>query len=221
MQRRLGLFVALFLFAAASTVAAQGGRVITGTVTDSTSGEPIPSVLIQVRGSTIEATTRSDGTYQLVNVSLAPVQLVFRIIGYKSLAVDVASGQNTVNAQLARDILRIEELVVSGRATAVSRQNLANSVATVSGAEIVEVPAQSIEHALQGKVAGADIQTNSGAPGGGAQIRLRGVTTINAGAVARGGTATKTGVRNRARTKSTATVTAVRPVRPPSRESPR
>ena len=72
--------------------------------------------------------------------------------------------------------------MVTGRGTGIERRNLPNAVATVSGEELSRVTAQSIEHALQGKVAGADIQTNSGAPGGGAQVRLRGVTTISASA---------------------------------------
>jgi outer membrane receptor protein involved in Fe transport len=59
-----------------------------------------------------------------------------------------------------------------------SRRNLANSVATVSGEEVSRVPATSIENALQGKVAGAQIQQNTGAPGGGNRIRLRGITSL-------------------------------------------
>src|SRR6267154_1062993 len=67
----------------------------------------------------------------------------------------------------------------TGQATTVDRRNLANAVATVSGEEVSRVSAQTVEQALQGKVVGASIQANSGAPGGGMQMRLRGVTSIN------------------------------------------
>ena len=79
---------------------------------------------------------------------------------------------------MARDPLKLEEIVVTGLATGMSRRNLANSVASVSADEVSKVPATSIENALQGKVAGAQIQQNTGAPGGGNRIRLRGITSL-------------------------------------------
>ena len=66
-------------------------------------------------------------------------------------------------------------IVVTGQATSVARRNLANAVATVSADQIDNAPsAESVEKFLQGKVAGAYIEQNSGAPGGGVQVRLRG-----------------------------------------------
>ena len=74
----------------------------------------------------------------------------------------------------------VDAVVVTGLATDISRRNLANAVAVVQGDAVRQVTSQSVEHALQGKVLGAYIQTNSGAPGGGAQVRMRGITSINA-----------------------------------------
>ena len=73
-----------------------------------------------------------------------------------------------------------EEIVVTGRASETKRKNVAVSVAKVKGEELSQVPAETVDLALQGKVAGANIQRNDGAPGGGAQVRLRGVSSINA-----------------------------------------
>jgi TonB-dependent SusC/RagA subfamily outer membrane receptor len=73
-----------------------------------------------------------------------------------------------------------EEIVITGRATSMDKKHLAHSVSKVSGNDMTLVSAQSFSEALQGKVAGANIQSNSGAPGGGIQIKLRGVSTINA-----------------------------------------
>lgn len=72
----------------------------------------------------------------------------------------------------------VEELVVTGRATGIAEQNQANSVARVTAEQLRDVPAPTISEALQGKIAGANIQSNSGAPGGGIQLQLRGISSI-------------------------------------------
>lgn len=104
----------------------------------------------------------------------------FRRLGFRGVVVPVQSTQTEVNASLVRDVLQLEEQVVTGEATTVARQNLANDVASVNADELNRAPAPTIEYALQGKIAGATISANSGAPGGGVQVQLRGVTTINA-----------------------------------------
>ena len=70
--------------------------------------------------------------------------------------------------------------MVTGQSTGIERQNLPNAVATVSASELTRAPTGTLESALQGKIPGALIQANSGAPGGGIQVNLRGVSTINA-----------------------------------------
>ncbi len=72
----------------------------------------------------------------------------------------------------------IEEIVVTGRATGIAPQNQANSVARVTAEQLDGVAAPTLSEALQGRVAGANIQSNSGAPGGGIQVQLRGVSSI-------------------------------------------
>ena len=69
--------------------------------------------------------------------------------------------------------------MVTGQSTGIERQNLPNAVATVSASELTRAPTGTLESALQGKIPGALIQANSGAPGGGIQVNLRGVSTIN------------------------------------------
>ena len=69
-------------------------------------------------------------------------------------------------------------MVVTGPASGISRRNLANSVASIDAEDLTRVPAISIEQAFQGKVAGAQIQQNTGAPGGGNRIRIRGISSI-------------------------------------------
>lgn len=155
-------------------------RAVTGRVVAEVSGEPLASVSVHVPGTGIGTLTNEDGTYRLSGVPAGSFTLRFEVIGYLTEDVDVAAGQSTVDAVLAVDYLRLEAVVVTGRATTVERQSAANAVATVTAGELSRVPAQTMGLALQGKIVGADIQPNSGAPGGGIQVNLRGVSTINA-----------------------------------------
>jgi TonB-linked SusC/RagA family outer membrane protein len=169
------VLVAFFLFA---TGAAAQQREVTGRVTTADGATAIPGATVTIAGTGVGALTDASGNFR-ITVPPGPVVLQVRSIGYSSRDVTVPANQNTVAIQLEVDVLRLDELVVTGRATAISRRNLANAVSKVSAEQVERVPAESIEKALQGKVAGAIIETNSGAPGGGVQVRLRGVTTIN------------------------------------------
>jgi TonB-linked SusC/RagA family outer membrane protein len=161
----------------ASTAALAQTRTITGKVVEVGSGAPIASAQIQVKGTTTGTLARDDGTFTIVAPAQA-VTLTVRRIGFPPQDVAVAANQESVTITMARDPLKLEEVVVTGLATGMSRRNLANSIASVDAAEVAKVPATSIENALQGKVAGAQIQQNTGAPGGGNRIRLRGITSL-------------------------------------------
>ena len=152
-------------------------RVLTGSVTDVTSGLPISGAAVAVSGTPLGTFTEADGTF---SVATAPgeVTLEVSMLGYQPTTVTVPSGTNNISVSLRMDVLNLDEIVVTGQATGVSRRNLANAVATVSARDLERVPSASVEQALRGKVAGANIQSNSGAPGGGMQLQLRGVSTI-------------------------------------------
>ncbi len=153
-------------------------RTVTGRVLSAETNAPVPGVIVTVAGTSAGAVSDAAGAFSLQGPAGAFV-VEARSIGYRTTAVQVAAGTNQVTILLPVDVLGLDELVVTGRATSIARRNLANAVATVGAAEMDRVPAETIEKALQGKVAGAVIETNSGAPGGGVQVRLRGVTTIN------------------------------------------
>jgi TonB-linked SusC/RagA family outer membrane protein len=177
LKRSLLPTLALFLFLGASDGLAQM-REVTGRVVAAT-GEPIAGAAVTVKGTTITALTSEDGNFR-IRVPVGEVTLVVAFLGYRTQEVTVAPGARVANVTMALDPLRLEELVVVGRATEISRRNLPNAVATVSAEEMERAPTESLEKALQGKVAGAQIESNSGAPGGGVQVRLRGASTINA-----------------------------------------
>ena len=155
-------------------------RQVSGTVTNAQTGQGIGEATIAVQGTRIVAQTGPDGRYS-VNAPDDTLTLVFRAIGFRSLTDTLPPGVSTADVSLEPDIFNLEEVVVTGQSTGIERQNLPNAVATVSGSELTRAPTGTLESALQGKIPGALIQANSGAPGGGIQVNLRGVSTINAG----------------------------------------
>jgi TonB-linked SusC/RagA family outer membrane protein len=174
------LFVAAVAFAVAPTLmlAQQPARTITGRVVAEGGSDPLAGATVQIVGSTAGAITADDGRYRIAAPEGA-LQLSVRRIGFKRRTVDVPADRNTVDVALERDALKLEELVITGQGTAVARQNLANDVASVDAEALTKVQTTSFEGALQGKVPGANIQMNSGAPGGGGQVQIRGITSIN------------------------------------------
>ena len=97
-------------------------------------------------------------------------------IGYKTK--EVAFGEGVMNIALEPDILRQDEVVVTGLVTSVKRRNAANAVAVVTGDDLVNAPTQTIDQALSGQFAGVNVRRNTGAPGGGVNVNLRGTSTL-------------------------------------------
>ena len=151
-------------------------RKVTGKVLDALTNDGLPLTRVIIQGTTKGTETELDGTFSL-DVPKGPVKLLFSSQDHKDREVTVGANRDTVTVSL--DASFVEEMVVVGRASEVARKNLANSVASVNSEELNRAPASTVDQALQGKVAGANIQSNSGAPGGGIQMKLRGVSTIN------------------------------------------
>jgi TonB-linked SusC/RagA family outer membrane protein len=170
-----GTFFSLCLLS--SLPAAAQVRQVTGKVTNAQTGQGLPEATVSVTGTAIVAQTGTDGNYVL-NAPDGDVTLVVRGIGFKRQQVTVPPSQRTADVALEPDVFKLEEIVITGQATGIERQNLPNAVATVSADELNRVTSQTVEGALQGKIPGALIQANSGAPGGGFQVNLRGVSTI-------------------------------------------
>jgi len=183
MRLKCGI-LAMVLLGLTAVPAFGQGRTITGRVRDSLTGAPIQGARIGLLGGTTAVSPNASGQFELPNLPAGDVTLSVRAVGYRRQEIRVPAGTSTVDVALARDVFKIEEIVVTGQATGVERRNLANAVATIGAEDLGVVPqvTQSLEQVLQGKVAGVDIQSNGGAPGGGLQVRLRGVTSVNADA---------------------------------------
>lgn len=152
----------------------QDAKIIKGTVIDE-SGNSIPGVTVSVKGTNIGTITDQNGNYSLDNVS-PEATLVFSFIGMITQQIVVGS-QTTINLTMAVDVVGIEEIVVTGYATQV-KASLTGSVASVLADELQKIPASNIAQRLQGRLAGVSI-INSHVPGAGAQVRIRGLGTIN------------------------------------------
>ncbi|MEX2583164.1 MAG: SusC/RagA family TonB-linked outer membrane protein [Gemmatimonadota bacterium] len=172
------LYTLLLLTLVAFPLGAQQ-REVQGVVRSGETGAPVMSASVSVVGTTLGTLTNASGGF---TVSVPDGATTIRVsqIGFQTQVVPIPAGAGAINVSLEQDVLNLDAVVVTGQATTVARRNLANAVSSVTGDALVPVSAQTVESALQGKIAGANIQSNSGAPGGGMQIDLRGVSSINA-----------------------------------------
>ena len=151
---------------------------ISGSVTEVSTGYPVAGANVIVQGTTNGTITDMDGKYTLSVPEGA--KLIVSFIGYINQEVNVVSGKSIYDIQLEDDVQSLNEVIISGLASSVKRSNLANSVESVKASDLTGIVEQStMDGALYGKLKGANITANSGAPGGGISIKLRGVTSIN------------------------------------------
>lgn len=139
---------------------------------------PLIGVSIIVQGSLLGTVTDFDGKFTLECPNQEAI-LEFSYIGYASLEQQFTASLGETIITMPDAVTQLDEVVITGLATSVKRSNLANSVARIGSAELTGVTSQpTMDAAMYGKFTGAEIKANSGAPGGGMSIRLRGVTSI-------------------------------------------
>jgi TonB-dependent starch-binding outer membrane protein SusC len=170
----LGFASALLLLS--STAYAQE-RTVSGKVSSAEDGSSLPGVNVVIKGTTAGTVTDADGNYKL-NVPLGGGSLVFSFIGLQS--IDIVIGERSVvDVSLALDVTQLSEVVVTGYGTTLKKE-FSGVTSTVNAADIAKLPILSASQALQGQAAGVFVTQNSGAPGGGISVRVRGQTSINA-----------------------------------------
>ena len=152
---------------------------ISGKVTTKSDGEGLPGAMISVKGTTIFTTAGENGNFRLKFAGKSEAVLEFSMSGFKTETRTVTQSSSGLDVALEASPLEImEEVVITGFATSVKRRNLANSVASISTEDIERAPAQTIDRAIGAKFPGVQVSQNSGAPGGGINIQLRGTSTI-------------------------------------------
>lgn len=158
-----------------SAVGAQAQtREITGKIVIEGSQQALVGAAISIAGVKSGTCTGLDGIFSVQVPRNEEVTLQISVPGWTGEAI-VPPSQNEVTLQLDRGVIQLDSILVTGR---LSNRNSASSIGRLSGEELTKVPAQTVEVAMQGKIAGATIRSNSGAPGGGMQINFRGLTSI-------------------------------------------
>lgn len=170
MKRILQIMLVMIMSWGAS---AQG--VVIGRVT-SQSGESIPGVNVLLKGTTDGTITDTNGNYRLTT---SDGVLVFSFIGFKTQEVAIG-GRSVVDVVMEEDVTTLEQVVVVGYGTQ-KKKDITSSVALVDESALKDRPMVSAAEALQGKAAGVQVVQNSGEPGTGLSIRVRGSTSIEAG----------------------------------------
>jgi TonB-linked SusC/RagA family outer membrane protein len=165
-----------FIFLLALVVCASGysQQRITGTVSDA-DGVPLPGANVVIKGTTNGTTADFDGNYAIDDVQ-SGATLVFSYIGYTTREIPV-NGQSIVNASLQEDLENLDEVIVVAYGTT-TKKDLTGAVGVVSGEDLAKFPTSTIDQALQGRTAGVQIVSNSGAPGASVAINIRGTGTF-------------------------------------------
>jgi TonB-linked SusC/RagA family outer membrane protein len=172
------LILGLFIFLAGNfhVYGVPQEKTVTGTVIDAITGEPLPEVHVLVEGTQIGVSTDLDGKFVLVKPSDGAI-ISFSFIGYKTERITY-SGQPVVDVKLFQSIEEISEVVVIGYGTQ-KKSDLTGSVSGVKAKDIVATNPVNIEQALQGRVPGLVMVSNSGDPGSEGSITIRGLGSIN------------------------------------------
>lgn len=147
---------------------------VSGTVTEASTGQPLPGVNVILKNTSIGTSTDFDGNFTLNNVPTNSV-LVISYLGFLTKEITVVNNQSLV-ILLEEDTQSLEEVVVIGYGTQ-RKKEITGAVSVVSSNTIENLKPTRIEQALQGQVAGVNIVSNSGSPGAPLTINIRGVST--------------------------------------------
>ncbi|WP_316825955.1 MULTISPECIES: TonB-dependent receptor [Pedobacter] len=148
---------------------------VKGKVSDQ-AGVGLPGVTIKVKGSNTGTVTATDGSFSL-KLNDADAVLIFSYLGFASQEVEL-NGRSELNIVLLAQPSALDEVVVIGYGTQ-RKGDITGAISSVSADKLKDQSVVNLQGALQGKTAGVQITQNSGAPGAVAQVRIRGLTSIN------------------------------------------
>lgn len=177
-MRNLLFTLAVLLSCAVTSAYAQSLVHLTGTITDE-KGAPLQGVAVYEKGSKGGTHTQADGSFTL---SAKPGSTVLiSSLGYELKEVKVAASTSKINVSLNPDTKSLSEIVVTGVGVATSKKKLAIAVESITSDKLPAAPTASIDQALVGKIAGAQISSTNGTPGANINILLRGINSIQGG----------------------------------------
>jgi TonB-dependent starch-binding outer membrane protein SusC len=153
---------------------------VTGTITDSITGDGLIGVNVLVDETTIGVVTDKNGKYSITVPSITSV-LKISYIGYITQKIPI-NGMSVIDVKLTSDIRALDEVVVVGYGS-VRKSDLTGSISSIKMADLVQLPSQRVDQALQGRTSGVYIMNTDGAPGGNTIIRIRGFNSIMGGSM--------------------------------------
>lgn len=174
---KLAFLALLILLRIASQGQAQS--LVKGKVTDGLTGEALPGVSIVIKDTKQGTTTNPSGEYT-INVADEKAVLMFSYVGYDLKEVLVGN-RTSLNVALSVDSKALDEVVVVGYGTQ-KRTDITGAVVKYKNESLDEAPVSRVDQALQGKIAGVQIQNTASDAGADPKIRIRGVSSVNAGA---------------------------------------
>lgn len=166
----------LILLLASFSVFAQSSQ-LSGRVLNAADKSPLPGVNVFIKGTSAGTITDAEGRFE-IQVSAAST-IVFSFIGYRTQEI-LYTGQTILDITMEEDIEELGEVVVLGYQS-VNKRSITGAVTTVKGESVKDLSMSSFEQGLSGQAAGVQITQSSGTPGGGVQMRIRGVTSLGAG----------------------------------------
>ncbi|MDP4184693.1 MAG: SusC/RagA family TonB-linked outer membrane protein [Bacteroidota bacterium] len=173
-MKKCALLLTIFFMTGILAVMAQTKR-ITGTVTSADDGSAVTGVSVVVKGTTIGTVTNLDGIYQL-DVPANATTLVFSYVGMKTQNVPIKG--NVINVKLVSDAIGVDEVVVTALGIKKAEKSLGYSATKVSSDDITKTGDRSFMNSLQGKIAGVNVSSASGAPGASTRVVLRGISSL-------------------------------------------
>ena len=168
----------LFLLIAGTLLAAGSPqqKMVTGSVTDADTGEPLYGVNVVIEGSLTGASTDSAGKFSLSEPPEGSI-FIFSFVGYATERI-TWTGQPVIDVKLSQAVTSLDQVVVIGYGT-IKKSDLTGSVASVNSKDFEKSSPLNIQLALQGRVPGLTTISNSGAPGSQGSILIRGIGTVN------------------------------------------
>jgi len=148
---------------------------VTGRVTSATDNAGLPGVNVIVKGTNQGTITDGEGYYSINAAEDAT--LVFSFVGFNQKSV-LVNGRSKIDVSLMEDISKLQEVLVVGYGEQEQRE-VTGSISSIKGNDVSKMAVPDIAHAMQGQAAGVNVVSQSGAPGSGIDVRIRGVGTIN------------------------------------------
>ncbi|MBQ6227594.1 MAG: TonB-dependent receptor [Prevotella sp.] len=169
------LYKVLLVFLTMLPLQAFAQSKVTGTVFDESNGEPVIGATVKIKGSGTGTVTDIDGNFSID--AATGQQLEVSYIGYITQTIRVPKSHQ-VDVRLTEDTQTLDQVVVVGYGT-MKRSDLTGSVSSINEEQIKQGVNTSVEQAMQGRIAGVQVTQNSGAPGGGISVQIRGVNTFS------------------------------------------